>query len=547
MGPTPPSKGDPLKPLPLVRIPMLKEQVRGRLIRQWSLAAGGLVIGVGLAGALVMLGGETSGTQEGDGDMAAHGQAGGSDGDDTETSLEESRDAEPPLEETPRKETPGEEPQETDRLAAGLSDGDPSGGGDSDPQGRRIMYRTTLAWTGAPGQRGAPPTRVPPGEDWTPQPASAPPGGETRIRFGEARSFREALTRAGLSKKERRGVEQALGTIMDFRRCHGEDMLESRRTEDGTLVRFAYLSGPLEQYEALYSTRANRWTARRVEVPVHRQRIRSGGVVTTSLGDAFTQRKLGRSLVSAFVSAFERHANFVQDARSGDQFRIVVDEKRVDGEFVGYDPISAMEYVGQRTGHLKAYWFVRKGREGDYYDGQGQSLSGGWLRTPCRFDQISSPFDPKRRHPVLRRVMPHNGVDYAAATGTPVWAAAAGTLTWVGPKGPNGNLVGLSHQDGYESFYAHLHRFARGLRVGDRVEQRQVIGFVGTTGRSTGPHLHFGLKKRGRFVDPLPIIRGPGERLPRRELARFRNVVRRMDRELAQVPLGPDGARVPEP
>jgi len=176
---------------------------------------------------------------------------------------------------------------------------------------------------------------------------------------------------------------------------------------------------------------------------------------------------------------------------------------------------------------------------GEFYDETGRAVHGGWLRTPLRFDHISSPFDPRRMHPILRRIVPHNGLDYAASSGTPVWAAADGEVTWVGARGANGNLVSLRHSNGYETHYAHLSRFASGLERGDRVEQRQVIGFVGSTGRSTGPHLHFGLKHHGRWVDPAEELNGPGRMMPGGHRGRYRRQVRELQRELAEISVEP--------
>src|SRR5690606_9983461 len=113
----------------------------------------------------------------------------------------------------------------------------------------------------------------------------------------------------------------------------------------------------------------------------------------------------------------------------------------------------------------------------------------------------------------------------AASPGTPVRAAASGVVTFVGPKGPNGNLIAISHPQGYETFYAHLSRFAPGLKRGTKVEQRQLIAYVGSTGRSTGPHLHFTLKRNGKFVDPATQLNGPGLPLPARELPEFKRRV----------------------
>jgi murein DD-endopeptidase MepM/ murein hydrolase activator NlpD len=115
---------------------------------------------------------------------------------------------------------------------------------------------------------------------------------------------------------------------------------------------------------------------------------------------------------------------------------------------------------------------------------------------------VTSRFNPKRRHPILKRIKPHNGTDFGAAIGTPVLASASGRVSFVGKAGPNGNMIRLQHSGGYETGYSHLSRFAKGLKVGARVDQRQTIGYVGSTGRSTGPHLHFSAKRQDRFIDP---------------------------------------------
>jgi murein DD-endopeptidase MepM/ murein hydrolase activator NlpD len=243
-------------------------------------------------------------------------------------------------------------------------------------------------------------------------------------------------------------------------------------------------------------------TGRQVEVPVEVVRIGRIGTVQTSLGAALDAAGLGRTLVGIFVETFEGAIDFNTRTRAGDTFRVLVDERRVNGELLEYGTVHAITYQGARAGEHEAFWYAPREDLAEFYGADGRALHGGWLRTPLRFDHISSPFDPRRLHPILRRIHPHNGVDYAAGTGTPVWAAAAGTVTFVGRRGANGNLISLRHPDGYETFYAHLSRFARGLERGDEVEQRQVIGYVGSTGRSTGPHLHFGLKRHGRFHRP---------------------------------------------
>jgi murein DD-endopeptidase MepM/ murein hydrolase activator NlpD len=176
-----------------------------------------------------------------------------------------------------------------------------------------------------------------------------------------------------------------------------------------------------------------------------------------------------------------------------------------------------------------------------FYDAKGrQPMHGGW-RSPVPLARIASRFNPHRMHPVLHVVMPHNGVDFAAPLGAPVYATAAGTVTSVGSDGPCGNKVEISHPAGITSVYCHLSRFAAGLHVGAHVEQRQLIAYVGQTGRVTGPHLHFGIRRNGVFVDPM-TLRHDGVRVfPRGRRDEFERRRAELDGELDEIPLPPPG------
>ena len=364
--------------------------------------------------------------------------------------------------------------------------------------------------------------------------------------FGEARGFRPALLNAGLSNDECAAIETALDGVLDFRRCRPEHELAYQRNLDGQLMSFEYHDQATSFVKAIRGPGGD-LRAERVEREVERIRRTKGGVVRTSLGDAVEATGLGRGVVGVFVEVFEGEVNFSTQARAGDQFRVIIDEERLDGTFLRWGQVHAVEYVGQRAGTLRGYYFEEREGRGDWYDENGRQLHGSWLRVPCRYDRISSPYNPRRMHPILRRIVPHNGVDFAASTGTPVWAGADGRITWAGPKGPNGNLVSIRHEGGYESHYAHLHRIQRGIRPGVEVEQRQLIGTVGSTGRSTGPHLHFGLKRNGRFVDPLSVLNGPGQLLPPGPRGRFLRQMRELREAMADLDLGAAPARTHDP
>lgn len=353
------------------------------------------------------------------------------------------------------------------------------------------------------------------------------------VPFGNARTFRQALVAAGCSRQEFLALEAALGEVMDFRRCRPEDKLTFRRDSNGVLQGFQYRGSDSTEYFQASRTADDSFSGERVERPIRTETIHRGAEIRTSLAEAIHRAGLERAVVPLITSAFETQANFGTDTRSEDEVRIIVDREFLDDRFLRYGEVHAIRYVGEKTGILEAFWYrENRNDEGEFWDASGHALQGGWLRTPCRFDRISSPFDPNRMHPILRRVQPHNGVDYAAGTGTPVWAAASGRISFAGMKGANGNLVSIRHAGGFESHYAHLSRIARGIRSGTEVEQRQLIGYVGTTGRSTGPHLHFGLKQNGRFVDPMDHLNGPGRMMRSGVLPAYRRNVRRLRRDL---------------
>jgi len=366
-------------------------------------------------------------------------------------------------------------------------------------------------------------------------------------QFGKARGFRDGLRKAGASPDEADALITALDKLVDPRRCRPEHKVVWERTEDGRLHAFEYRVGITEIYRVERDSKGQLF-GKQVEVDVELRQLAKGGHVVGSLGQALEHLGLGRELAGVFVEVFEQTVSFKKDTRAGDTFKILVDERYVDGEMLGYGDIRAIQYSGEKVGKIQAFWFKRNGKRGDFFDDKGRAMHGGWLRTPLRYDHISSGFNPRRRHPVLKRIMPHNGVDYAAARGTPVWAAADGVVTFAGRKGANGNLVALRHEGGYETFYAHLSRISGRVRAGTEVKQRTVIGGVGSTGRSTGPHLHFALKRHGRFLNPKSQLNGPGRPLPAGEMGRYRRARKALLAELDATALAAAQTSVaPEP
>ena len=235
-------------------------------------------------------------------------------------------------------------------------------------------------------------------------------------------------------------------------------------------------------------------------------------------------------LAEIFSSDFD----FTADTRSGDRFRLLVEKRYAGEQFVDYGQLLVAQYVSD-GGVLTGVGFEPAGGRHAYYDLQGRSLKKSFLKSPLEFTRITSGFTYRRPHPILGGVRPHLAVDYGAPAGTPVRAVADGTVLRAGWNGGNGIQVHLRHHAGYETLYNHLARLGPRVRRGARVEQRQVIGYVGSTGLSTGPHLDYRVSKNGRFVNPLGEKFIPGQPLDGAEHGRFLKDARALVRRLEAV------------
>lgn len=209
-----------------------------------------------------------------------------------------------------------------------------------------------------------------------------------------------------------------------------------------------------------------------------------------------------KRLARAFLDAYKRSINFRREVQKGDRLVIVYDQKYRLGQRFG-DPVIKASLM--ETNRRENYVFLFD--DGRYYNQKGKEIEGFLLTTPVRYSRISDHFTMRRWHPVLKRYRPHLGIDYAAPRGTPVKAAGDGKVVFKGRKGGYGNTVKVKHDYGYTSLYAHLSKFRRGIYNGKWVKKGQVIGYVGSTGMSTGPHLHFGLYKNGKARNPAKTIR----------------------------------------
>ena len=236
----------------------------------------------------------------------------------------------------------------------------------------------------------------------------------------------------------------------------------------------------------------------------------------------------------AMAAVFSGEIDFNNDLRLGDSFAVLYERYVRDGGHVTYGDVLAAAFDnGGRE--LYAFRFQVPGEASSYFDGDGRSMKRQFLRSPLPFEpRVTSRFSYRRMHPILGTARAHLGVDYGAPTGTRVIAVSNGTVVSAARNGGSGNMVRLRHTNGYETYYLHLSRFAKGMRPGARVMQGEVIGFVGSTGLATGPHLDYRLRKNGTFVNPLTEHRKlpPGDPVPPDQMVAFQKV---RDRALGQL------------
>ncbi len=258
-----------------------------------------------------------------------------------------------------------------------------------------------------------------------------------------------------------------------------------------------------------------------------------GGAIQDNLIASMEDSRDALMLALQLSDIFAWDIDFTTDLRNGDTYRIVAEGLYLDGEFKKYGDILSAEFVNDGT-ISTAYRFT-VGGETDYFDRDGKSLKRAFLKAPLSFRRISSGFSRSRYHPVLKIRRPHHGIDYSAAAGTPVSAIGAATVIFSGRKGEYGNLVILRHANGYLTYYGHLSRISKEVRAGRKVEQGQVIGYVGSTGLATGPHLHYEMRIGNRPVNPQQVSLPRGTAVPANLLEAFQQQVRAMDTQLAAI------------
>ena len=338
----------------------------------------------------------------------------------------------------------------------------------------------------------------------------------------------QALQRLKISADTRSELIRALACALDMRRLQPGDQYSLTLDKTGELKSGLYEVSPLEIY-TLARTGDN-LAATRMAIPLEQRTVRITGRIDSSVFAAFTELGEEPKLIHAFADIFASKIDFNTEPRPGDRFEVVVDKYYKNGAFVGYGKILVARYQLQNTVY-EGFFYTSDSVRG-YFDSKGEELGTWFLRSPIPFGRVTSGFTHRRKHPILGITRPHLGVDLAAPRGTPVMAVSDGRIQFRGRNGGFGNQVVIGHANGYRTHYGHLSRFKKGITVGSRVKQKDIIGYVGSTGLSTGPHLDYRIQHNGVFRNPFSLKFKPRSILKNEELARFTQVRDRLARNL---------------
>jgi len=342
--------------------------------------------------------------------------------------------------------------------------------------------------------------------------------------------FSEILAAHNIDGKLIHRISQESGGVFDIRKMRAGQPLTFIKACNNDAVRYVVYEKNAAEFIVYDLTNGLSVYQGRKKVDTRHREV--SGLVESSLFDAIEDNGLSMDLAVKLEEAFECAVDFFH-LRKGDYFKIVFDEDFINGESIGVRNVHAAQFH-----HVKkdfyAIAFEQNGRLA-YFDEQGNSMRRAFLKAPLKYTRISSRFSKSRFHPVLKYYRAHLGTDYAAPSGTPIYAVGDGVVEKACHEGGNGNNVKIRHNHVYQTQYLHMSRFAKGIRAGAHVTQGQLIGYVGSTGLATGPHLCFRFWKNGQQVDALRVQAPPSDPIKQESRAAFEVVRADMQNRLAKV------------
>lgn len=344
----------------------------------------------------------------------------------------------------------------------------------------------------------------------TPQPvadltASASATQHRQVVVAKGDTLSTLFQKVGLSPNEVQAALDADPQAKQFTHLKRGQILQFELSADGQLQS---LHTQLSHLESIRLQRNASGFAfdRSIDKPIVRNAY-AHGVINSSLSLSAQKAGLSHAQIMDLANIFGYDLDFTQDIHQGDQFDVIYEQKMLAGKVVGTGSILAARFVSRGKNYTAVRYTSKQGN-GSYYTADGNSMRKAFVRSPVDFARISSRFSGARQHPILNKIRAHQGVDYAAARGTPIKATGDGKVILAGRKGGYGNTVIIQHGQTYRTLYGHMQGFAKGIRDGSAVKQGQVIGYIGTTGLATGPHVHYEFQVNGVHVDPL------GQKLP---------------------------------
>lgn len=330
--------------------------------------------------------------------------------------------------------------------------------------------------------------------------------------YGIATSTAEAVLRSAKTKYD-------LAKIVS-----GRELALFYDTFSGDLKKLVYKINSDEQL-TVEEIKDQEWQAEVSAIPYEIREQSAGGVISKSLYQTIIDQGFDERLALALAEAFAWQIDFAADIQEGDSFKVVYEERYLDGVYVMPGKILAGKFLNASE-EFRGFYFAGsdKTRAG-HYDENGLALQKEFLKSPLQYKYISSGYTYARYNPITKKVSPHRGIDYAAPAGTPAVSVGDGTVIQAGWNGYYGISVTIRHNDTYKTVYGHFSRLAKGIKNGAKVKQGQVVGYVGSTGLSTGPHLHYEMHKFNSYVNPFKVEIPPGEPVNEADRAEFEKVI----------------------
>lgn len=332
-------------------------------------------------------------------------------------------------------------------------------------------------------------------------------------------TFADVTEELGIEYEQMLELVSSSKKVYDFTNIKVDQPLYLYTNEDNEFVKMVYEKN--SENKIIVKKEGEDYKTEKKKIEYEVTTTTAEGTISSSLFAAGKKVGMSEALVLEFAEIFAWNIDFATQLKEGDKFKVIYEKRSRNGEEAGYGNILAAKFINNGEEHT-AFLFENKDGKKAYYGKNGKSLVRQFLKAPLRYDRISSGYTNARFHPTLGQNMPHRAIDYAAARGTPIRAVGDGTVTYAGWNGGYGRYIDIRHNGTYQTQYAHLSGIA--VNSGQSVSQGDIIGYVGSTGFSTGPHLHYQIKKHGAKVNPLDVELPAGDPVPESKKADFKQV-----------------------